>query len=428
MNRTARLGTAALLAALTWTAAPATAQQENAGNPGEWLSLYSGARTLGMGGAYVATADDPLGVLWNPAGISTMDQNELRFENARLFEETSINGFGFAVPGSWLPSFGVSVVSMGSGDFQRTNDMNDPLGTFKNGETAYLLTASKAFTPRLSIGTNFKFVQQTVEDFSAQGFGMDLGTLFDVTPTIRVGASVANLSGPSLSLRDVKETYPVAFRGGAAAQIFNGRGLVCFELDQSTGLGTHIHAGTEYWLQPIVALRAGFDGSYGTGGLTYRFAPQYQLDYAMANQPLGLTHRVGLSYRFGGFFASSKADPSIFSPTGEKAVTKISLNARTKADPDQWTLEVVNKSDEVVRRFAGHGQPPAHVQWDGKGETGLPLPDGTYRYRLTVKDRAGRSVMATNRTIEISTTGPRGDVPVIPVQGASQDTTSQRNP
>jgi hypothetical protein len=50
MNRTARLGVAALLAALTWTA-PAAAQQENAGNPGEWLSLYSGARTLGMGGA-----------------------------------------------------------------------------------------------------------------------------------------------------------------------------------------------------------------------------------------------------------------------------------------------------------------------------------------------------------------------------------------
>ena len=48
MNRTARMGAAALLAALTWTAAPAAAQQENAGNPGEWLSLYSGARTLGI--------------------------------------------------------------------------------------------------------------------------------------------------------------------------------------------------------------------------------------------------------------------------------------------------------------------------------------------------------------------------------------------
>src|SRR6058998_3173457 len=139
MARTPKIWTpAALVLALLASHAPARAQ-EAAGVPGEWLSRYTSARTLGMGGAYVATADDPLGVLWNPAGISTMDQNELRFENARLFEETSINGLGFAVPGSWLPSFGVSMVSMGSGDFQRTNDMNDPLGTFKNGETAYLL-------------------------------------------------------------------------------------------------------------------------------------------------------------------------------------------------------------------------------------------------------------------------------------------------
>jgi hypothetical protein len=413
--------------ALALAASTAHAQDQTAGTPGEWLTRFTGARTLGLGGAYVALADDPLGVLWNPAGLSTMDQNELRFENAQLFE-TSINAFGFAVPGSWLPSFGVSVVSMGSGDFQRTNDMNDPLGTFKNGETAYLMSASKALSPRLSIGTNFKFVQQTVEDFSAQGFGADLGALFAVTPTVRLGASVANLSGPSLKLRDVAETYPMQIRGGVAAQVLGGRGLVAAELDQSSGLGARIHAGLEYWLQPMLGLRAGFDDSYGTGGLSYRFSPQYQLDYAVADPASGLTHRVGISYRFGGFFASSKAEPAIFSPTGDKAVTKISLNAHTKADPDQWTLEIVNKSDEVVRRFAGPGQPPSHVQWDGKGETGLPLPDGTYHYRLTVKDRAGRSLLATTHAIEISTTGPRGDVPVIPVQGATQETPDPGNP
>ena len=88
------------LAVLALRATPALAQAQNAGAPGEWLSQFTSARTLGLGGAYVATADDPLGVLWNPAGLSTMNQNELRFENARLFEDTSINSFGFAVPGS----------------------------------------------------------------------------------------------------------------------------------------------------------------------------------------------------------------------------------------------------------------------------------------------------------------------------------------
>ena len=416
MNRTAWIR-AGVVAALAW-AVPAIAQQQNAGAPGEWLMQYTSARTLGLGGAFVATADDPLGVLWNPAGLSAMDQNEVRFENARLFEQTSINAFGLAVPGSWLPSFGITMVSLGSGDFERTDDMNSPLGTFKNGETAYLFTVARAFSPRLALGTNLKLVQQTVEDFSAQGFGMDLGATYDLTPTVRVGMSIANLAGPNLKLRDVEEPYPVQFRGGAAAQVFNGRGMVTAQVDQSEGLGARLHAGAEYWLQPGIGLRVGFDDAYGTGGFSYRFAPQYQLDYGIADQTLGLTHRVGISYRFGGFFASSKAEPSVFSPTGERAVTKIALNARTKAEPDEWTLEIVNKSEEVVRRFAGKGQPPSHVQWDGKDETGMPLADGLYHYRLSVKDRAGRSLLATAHILEISTTGPEGTVPVIPVQGA----------
>src|SRR6188474_2429060 len=128
------------------------AEDQNGGAPGEWLSSFTGARTLGLGGAFVATADEPLGVVWNPAGLSRLDQNEARFETAHLFEGTSLNSLSFAVPGSRLPSFGVSMIHLSSGDFERTNELNDPLGTFSAGNTAFLLTTSKNFTPRLSVG------------------------------------------------------------------------------------------------------------------------------------------------------------------------------------------------------------------------------------------------------------------------------------
>ena len=406
----------AALMAVMLTAFPAHAQVQNAGAPGEWFSRYTTARTLGLGGAFVAVADDPLGVLWNPAGLSSMDQNELRFENARLFEDTSINGVGLAVPGSRLPSFGVTVVALGSGDFQRTNDMNDPLGTFKTGETAYMLTTSRAFSTKFAVGVNMKLVQQRVEDFNAGGFGVDVGGWYSVRPGMRLGASVANLGGPSMTLRSTQESWPTLIRGGFAAQVLHGKGLVVAQVDQSQGLGTVFHAGGEYWIQPGLALRLGVDDAAGTGGFSVRFAPRYQLDYAVENHPLGMTHRVGVSYRFGGFFASSKAEPTVFSPTGEHAVTQIQLNAHTKADAQSWTLEIVNKAQEVVRRFGGNGQTPAHIQWDGKDETGLPLPDGTYRYHLVVNDREGRTIVGAVRTIEIATTGPQGQVPVVQTQ------------
>jgi len=396
------------------------AQTEDGGMPGEWLSRYTSARTLGLGGSFVATADDALGALWNPAGLSVMNQNQLSFENARLFEDASVNAFGIAVPGSWLPSIGLSAFALGSGEFERTNELNDPLGTFRDTETAYLVTLAKAVNPRLSIGTNVKIVQQSVEAFSSGGVGFDAGAMFDVTPGLRVGASLLNLGGPTLRLRAVDESYPTEWRGGFALSVFDGRGLLTGQLDHVDGPGMRFHGGAEYWIQPTIAFRFGFDDELGTGGFSYRFTPRYQLDYAVADHPLGLTHRVGLSYRFGGFFASSSADPMVFSPTGERAVTKIALNAHTKSDPRDWALTILDKGDAVVRRFGGPGQPPPHLLWDGKDETGLPLADGIYRYALVVRDGEGRVLTSPTREVEISTEGPQGRVPVIPL-GAGVD-------
>jgi hypothetical protein len=166
----------------------------------------------------------------------------------------------------------------------------------------------------------------------------------------------------------------------------------------------------------MIGLRVGMDDQEPAGGLSYRFMNKYQFDYGVQDHPLGLEHRLGLTYRFGGFFAKAKAEPEVFSPTGEKAVTKIDLNARTKGEPESWTLTLVNKTDETVRTFGGKGVPPAHLLWDGKDETGLPLPDGDYRYTLTVHDVEGRVIDSRTRVVQISTGGPQGAVPVIPVE------------
>ena len=88
------------------------------------------------------------------------------------------------------------------------------------------------------------------------------------------------------------------------------------------------------------------------------------------------------------------------------------MQSGTKADARDWQLAIRDKSGMVVRSFGGQGNPPAHVLWDGKDEAGLPLPDGRYRYRLTVHDTAGRMNQAPERTVEINTSGPQGSVEV----------------
>lgn len=397
-------------------ASRALAQTANAGAPGEWLAQYTTARSLGLGGAYVAAGTDPLGVLWNPASLSFMDQDELRVENARLFGESTINGASFAVPGSRLPSFGLSVVSLRSGSFDRTNEMNDPLGEFTESQTAYFFTLSRALSPRAALGANLKLVQHSIEESSGGGVGADVGAMVALSSALRAGVSVMNLGGPTVTMRDTEEKYPMQLRGGLGLSVLGGRGLLAAEVDHTEGLGAQVRAGSEYWVQPGFALRVGYAGERGGGGFTYRFAPQYQLDYAVADHPLGMTQRIGVSWRFGGFHASSRAEPEVFSPTGEHAVTRISLNSSTKAAAATWKLEIIDKGGQTVRTFGGQGQPPSHVEWDGKDETGMPLADGSYKYRLLVTDGEQRIVSSAIRSLEIATGGPEGTVPVIPLE------------
>ncbi|HET6347635.1 MAG TPA: PorV/PorQ family protein [Candidatus Krumholzibacteria bacterium] len=401
------------LSALALASTAAFGADANNGMPGDWLARYASARSVGLGGAFVAAADDPLGVVWNPAGLTQSSQNEVHFETARYFENTSINGLSFVVPASHLPTVGISMLSLSSGGFERTDELNTSLGTFNARNMAFLISASKSLTERLSVGTNLKIVNEQIEDFKSSGVGVDLGGLYSVTPRVRLGLSFLNVGGPSLKPRDISETYPLEVRGGVAVSFLSGRGLLSLEADHRNGPGTSLHAGTEMWFMDSFGLRAGYDDTDPTGGFSYRLNQQMQFDYGMNDHELGLVHYIAISYRFGGFFANSYATPEVFSPIGENSVTKINIKSRTKAETKQWQLDVVDKHNEIVRTFGGPGVPPAHVMWDGKDENGMTLPDGFYTYRLVVTDEDGRVLRAEDHKVEITTAGPQGGVPVI---------------
>jgi hypothetical protein len=403
----------AAFATLVLVNGTARGEEASAGVPGDWLSRYASARSIGLGGAFVATADDALGAVWNPAGLTQSLQNAVHFETARYFEDTSINGLSFVVPARRLPTIGFTMLSLSSGGFERTNELNESLGEFDNKDMAFLLSASKSLNPRLSVGTNLKIVRQEVEDFSSTGVGADVGGLYSVTPRLRVGLSILNLGGPSLTPRDIKETYPLEIRGGIAFAYLGGRGLLSLEADHRDGPGTTLHAGTEFWYQDTFGLRVGYFDTEPAGGFSYRLNQTMQFDYGMNDHELGLVHYIAVSYKFGGFFANSYATPDVFSPIGENSVTKFNIKSRTKAETKQWQLDVVDKHNQIVRTFGGMGVPPAHVMWDGKDENGMTLPDGIYTYRLVVTDDEGRVLRADEHKVEITTSGPQGGVPVI---------------
>jgi hypothetical protein len=410
-----KIGFVSLMFALVFGVAlsgDAGAQEQNGGLPGEWLSLYLGARTSGIGGAFVAVADEPLGIIWNPAGMSQLSQNEVSFETSFLYESTRLNSISFVLPGRQIPSFGLTILSLGSGDFEKTNELNEQLGSFNEGEMAFLLSASKNITRNFYLGANFKVVRQAIDEFDASGVGVDLGALYQVHPAIRLGVSFLNIGGPTINLRSLDESYPLDMRGGVAVNFLSGRALLSGEVAYRADAGAKLGIGTEFWVHSTMGLRFGFSETAPAGGFSFNATPGLRFDYGMVDEQLGVTHRLGIVYRFGGFFASSQADPEVFSPIGERSVTKFHLAANTKAIAGSWSLEIWDKSGHIARKFSGKGAPPAHVMWDGKDEAGLPLPDGVYKYWMIVVDDEGREMTSHRHTVEITTEGPKGAVPV----------------
>lgn len=390
----------------------AQAEDQNGGWAGDWLVNYQSARAVGLGGSFTGLANEPLGMNWNPAGMTQLSRNEVFLETSRYFEGTSINAISFAVPGTKYPTLGLSILALRSDEFDKTNDVNDSLGTFREGETAYLLSASHNVHARVALGANMRIVHQSIDEFSASGIGLDLGVLIHASETVRVGLSAANLGGPNLELRDTKETYPTLLRGGVSVDLMEGRGLLTADVERIGDFRTRVHGGGEYWITRKIALRAGFDGSRPVGGFTVNLPEDLRLDYGAGNNELGIIHRFSVSWRFGGFFAKSQASNEVISPLGSKSATRFDLAARTRHDIESWRLEISDKSGQIVRKFGGRGAPPAHLMWDGKTATGIPLPDGSYEYRLCVRDLGGLETAGAPQTIGIDTQARDISVPV----------------
>ncbi len=72
---------------------------------------------------------------------------------------------------------------------------------------------------------------------------------------------------------------------------------------------------------------------------------------------------------------------------------------------NNWTVEIRNNSNVVVRTFNGTGS-TVNVTWDGRDGGGGIVPNGTYNATLTARDLAGNRFTTANTQIVVLTTAP----------------------
>jgi hypothetical protein len=247
-----------------------------------------GARPIGMGGAFVAIADNAWAIIFNPAGLVQLHGDEIgAFYSPQPFGMTELSLASFAfVHATSRGNFGLSVNRFGF-DLYR--------------EVSGVLSYANSYRDVFSFGINLTYNSLAIKNYgSASAIGVDIGILATVTRGLRWGFFAANVNAPSIG--QVKEKLPQVYTSGLSFRPADGL-LLGLDVIKDIRYPTLLRGGLEYELVEPVSFRLGVGSNptkFSSGlGIHYSFV---HFDYAMTTHPdLGLSHQFSVALDLRGF-------------------------------------------------------------------------------------------------------------------------------
>jgi hypothetical protein len=322
MKRTPRplaaLALALLLPLAVW------AQSKVGTTAAPFLNIAVGARALGMGGAFTATADDPSALHWNPSGIASASRFSACFVHTDWLADLKFDVVDAVLPVRSAGVLGAQAVFLTMPDQEiTTTEQSQQDGTglyYSAGSMALGLTFARAFTDRFKLGLTAKYVREWIWHESASTIAVDLGSLYRTGfHDMRIGVAITNFGGEMAMtgrdlyhFHDVDETregnngrvlsewntdswpLPMNLRFGLAMEPLQTklhRITVGIDAVSPNDNRESVNIGTEYAFREQFLLRAGYRSlflPYSEEGLTLgagvrtrtRGGPEFGLDAA----------------------------------------------------------------------------------------------------------------------------------------------------
>lgn len=153
-----------------------------------------GARALGMSGAFISSADDSAGALWNPAGLASLQHGSLVYD-------LSQGAVSFGYPIHYVGTLGFSALDLNGEDRFFHDHPNNPVGTFERGYNQFLLSYARAIGSRFQLGGNLGYNRAPDPD-SQWTPSYDLGAIVKLPPHLILGARLIDISGVTIPDRE----------------------------------------------------------------------------------------------------------------------------------------------------------------------------------------------------------------------------------
>jgi len=288
------------------------------GMPNDYLQYGAGARSLAMGGAYVALANEASAPYWNPAGLTQINEHQFLAMYAPFFEKTSYNFLSYVHPLGKIGNIALSDVFLYSEGYEEVDDDGNVLGTnqsiFNNAVT--ISYANRVYR-QISLGASLKLIHERVMKYSGNGQGIDLGMLYKPIDGLSIGLAVQNILQPKVTLRYDPNVYKINLKGGLAINAFSNRLILTADVNRLVDEKAYFSVGMEIspWQKAAstlkrVDLRVGCSQLQTlTCGLGLRIK-SLSVDYAFNTHDMGNLHKFTLTFGWGNIYKASASQIS----------------------------------------------------------------------------------------------------------------------
>jgi long-subunit fatty acid transport protein len=262
-----------------------------------------GARALGMGGAFVAVADDGFASSFNPAGLVQLKRPTFSASYRFMSLDRKLSYASYQQPIKGGAAVGLYWINAGVSNVETRDYEGKVTGELNNHENLINFNFAKRIINIFSAGLNIKYSQSNLAVLDANTVGFDLGVLFTPYEKIRIGLAAENIgmrySWNSVKYwqefdqvgTDTKEDFPLNFKLGGSYLLLKDRLLLSAQMDKNTKQSARMHFGAEFWGVKYLAGRLG----YNDGSLTFGFGINYKvrsitfgLDYAFISSQVGM--------------------------------------------------------------------------------------------------------------------------------------------
>jgi len=223
----------------------------------DFLKIGVGARAMAMAGAYTGIAEGAEASYWNPAGLAQIEHIELAAMHLQWSTDIMYEFLSYAQKFPTIGAFGLGISYLGFGDIDARDEFGQSLTGFSAYDVCGMFSFARPINEQLNIGANAKLFQEKIGDDNATGYALDIGGLYSLAKA-RFGLSLRNL-GMKLKFVDEEFSLPMIVSLGVSYYPLGSQLVLAlagdYQIESERG---NVRFGAEYWIQEMLAVRAGY--------------------------------------------------------------------------------------------------------------------------------------------------------------------------